>query len=117
MKSGLAFFVACTLILTSAQGAFKFAHHYIDKDLPGDSYGQTALVDLDQDGDLDFITGGKDRNKSIYWFEYAGPDNWIRHVLGTNHPSEVGGVAIDVDRDGWIDQVTGGAWYRNTGKP
>ena len=44
----------------------KFRHHYIDRDLPGDSYGQTVLVDVDRDGDLDFITGGKDQAKSVY---------------------------------------------------
>ena len=37
--------------------------------------------------------------------------------LGTKHPSDVGGTAFDVDGDGWVDHVTGGVWYRNTGKP
>ena len=109
--------LASAACLTSARGELKFNHHFIDRDLPGDSYGQTCLVDLDQDGDLDFITGGKDRQKSIYWFEFHSPAKWTRHLLGTNHPSDVGGVAIDVDRDGWIDHVTGGVWYRNTGQP
>jgi hypothetical protein len=31
--------------------------------------------------------------------------------------TDVGGVAFDVDRDGWIDQVSGGVWYRNPGNP
>ena len=96
---------------------FRFRHHYIERDLPGDSYGQTSLVDLDRDGDLDFITGGRDARRTIYWFEYREPDVWERHVLGTLHPSDVGGTAIDVDGDGWIDHVAGGAWYRNTGRP
>ncbi len=106
---------ACLAI--PAQAAFKFQHHFIDKDLPGDSYGQTGLVDIDRDGDLDFVTGGKDKNKSIFWYEYVSADKWVRHVLGTNQPSDVGGIAIDVDGDGWLDQVTGSAWYRSTGKP
>ena len=29
----------------------------------------------------------------------------------------MGGAALDVDRDGWMDFVAGGAWYRNTGRP
>jgi len=107
------------LLVTSQSpaGDFRFRHHYIDRELPGDSYGQTCLVDVDKDGDLDFITGGKDGQKSVFWFEFRRPDEWVRHVLGTDHPSDVGGTAIDVDRDGWIDHVTGGVWYRNTGKP
>jgi hypothetical protein len=98
-------------------GEFKFRHHYIDRTLPGDSYGQSSLVDLDRDGDLDFITGGKDQEKTVYWFEFQSADRWERHVLGTNHPSDVGGRAFDVDGDGWIDHVTGGVWYRNPGAP
>jgi hypothetical protein len=44
-------------------------------------------------------------------------DRWVRLKLGENSPSDVGGKALDVDGDGWVDFVTGGAWYRNTGKP
>ena len=108
---------AILLVSSAAAGEFNFRHHYIDRDLPGSSYGQTCLVDVDKDGDLDFITGGKDERKTIYWFEYQQPEQWVRHVLGTNHPSDVGGTALDVDGDGWIDHVTGGVWYRNPGTP
>src|SRR5687768_10543386 len=66
----------------------KFKHHFIDRDLPGDSYGQTSLVDVDRDGDLDFITGGKDARKHVFWFEHRGPGDWARHVLGDDHPSD-----------------------------
>lgn len=53
----------------------------------------------------------------MFWFEYQAQDKWVRHVLGTDHPSDVGGTAFDVDHDGWPDHVSGGVWYRNTGKP
>lgn len=110
--------VCLALTGPSVQAAgFQFEHHYIDRDLPGDSYGQTCLVDVDKDGDLDFITGGKDKQKTVYWFEFQSADKWVRHALGTNHPSDVGGAAMDVDGDGWLDHVTGGVWFRNTGKP
>jgi FG-GAP-like repeat len=95
----------------------QFVHHFIDRDLPGDSYGQTSLVDVDGDGDLDFITGGRDAQRSVYWFEYRKPDEWVRHLIGVDHPSDVGGTAFDVNEDGWVDHVAGGVWYRNTGKP
>src|SRR3982751_3886831 len=113
--------LACTyavLAVASSSGAeFRFAHHFIDADLHGREYGQTSLVDVDRDGDLDFITGGKDAQKHVFWFEFQGADKWVRHVLGDNHPSDVGGTAIDVDGDGCVDHVSGGVWYRNTGKP
>jgi CubicO group peptidase (beta-lactamase class C family) len=98
-------------------GAGRFRHHYIDRQLPGTSYGQTSLVDLDRDGDLDFVTGGRDGSRSVFWFEHQYAETWVRHVLGTEHPSDVGGTALDVDGDGWIDHVAGGVWYQNPGKP
>jgi len=105
------------LLPAGAWGEMRFKHHFIDRDLPGDSYGQTSLVDVDHDGDLDFITGGKDPQKHVFWFERRSADEWVQHVLGDNHPSDVGGTAIDVDGDGWVDHVSGGVWYRNPRTP
>src|SRR5688572_22114462 len=115
MKPLAMIFVCSFPAIASAE--MRFAHHYIDRDLPGGSYGQTSLVDIDRDGDLDFVTGGRDPQRNVFWFEHQSPDKWVRHVLGSQHPSDVGGFAFDVDGDGWIDHVSGGVWYRNTGKP
>jgi hypothetical protein len=111
--------LACSV----ASGDLTFQHHFIDRDLPisaegnGD-YGLTALVDLDRDGDLDFVLGGRQPEPSrLYWFEFQAPDRWVRHVVGTNYLSDVGLAALDVDRDGWVDLVCSGAWYRNPGRP
>ncbi len=96
-----------------AQIAFK--HHFGDADLQGRSMGQTDLADVDRDGDLDFITG--EQRGRIFWYEFQSPDTWVRHELGVDSPSDVGGVALDVNEDGWVDFVTGGAWYENTTNP
>ncbi len=90
----------------------EFEYHLIDK--AGNQMGQTSLVDIDKDGDLDWVVG---QRGAMWWFEYAGPDNWTRHDMGSGAKTDVGGCAFDIDRDGWIDQVSGTAWYRNTGKP
>jgi hypothetical protein len=80
-----------------------------------DLLGQSSLADIDKDGDLDFIVGSS--AGTIWWFEYTGSDQWIKHVLGENVFTDKGGVAFDVDGDGWVDQVSGGTWYKNTSKP
>ncbi len=100
---------------STAQKKFQFRHHYIDREIPGRNWGQTALTDVDRDGDLDFITG--QQGSDIFWYEYQDAGNWTRHILGQKSPSEVGAVAIDVDGDEWADFVVGGAWYRNPRSP
>ncbi|MHC4181569.1 MAG: FG-GAP repeat domain-containing protein [Planctomycetota bacterium] len=91
----------------------KFELHQIDK--IGKRMGQTSLVDVDKDGDMDWITGCS--HGDIWWFEYKGPDDWVRHKIGSKVGTEVGGTAIDVDGDGWVDQVSGSTWFRNPGSP
>jgi len=94
---------------------FSFKHHVIDAELPHAFYAQTALVDLDNDGRLEYVVGQNSAN--IFWYKYHAPDKWSRHLLGKNSPSDVGGCAFDVDGDGYIDFVAGGAWYRNSRDP
>jgi hypothetical protein len=109
--------VAALVMATSASGALggemKFARHEIGR--AGDKMGQTSLVDVDKDGDLDWVVGCQ--KGAVWWFEHRGPDEWVRHSVGEKVLTDVGGTALDVDGDGWVDQVSGGTWFRNTGKP
>ena len=75
--------------------------------------GQSSLADIDKDGDLDLIVGAN--GSSVWWFEFTGVDKWTMHELGDDALTDRGGIAFDVDNDGWTDQVSGGTWYRNPG--
>ena len=105
----------CLLAATLTAEPLKFRHHFVDPSLPSDAWGQTALVDIDRDGDLDFVTGR--RGGEIRWYEFSKAKDWVVHRLGDRSPSDVGGAVLDVDGDGRIDFVAGGAWYRQPEDP
>jgi hypothetical protein len=93
----------------------QFEMHTIDK--IGTQLGQTALVDVDGDGDLDYICGQADRaGGEIWWWEYQAPDRWVRHLLGKGN-TDVGGAAFDVNGDGFVDFLSGSRLLINTGRP
>jgi hypothetical protein len=74
---------------------------------------QQSLADVDNDGDLDIIVGSN--AGTIWWFENIDGKVFARHLLGEMAKTDKGGVAVDVNGDGLIDQVSGGTWYKNPG--
>ena len=94
---------------------FRFQYRFIDTNLPRGFYAQTALADLDNDGQLEYIVG--QQYGKVYWYKHHANNSWSRHLLGKNSPSDVGACAFDVDGDGWIDFIAGGAWYQNSRDP
>lgn len=80
--------------------------------------GEVSLADFDHDGDLDFASGqGGNLPGLMLWWEYCGPDHWVRHVVGGGFTSWAGGSAGDFDGDGWVDLVAGNYWFKNPGTP
>ena len=111
------------VMLTTAQVIIVFLCDYAHAQISfkvyemgnwGNKMGQTSLVDIDNDGDLDFVSGT--RGGELSWWEYRAADRWLRHALGKGHKTDVGGIALDVDGDRRIDQVSGNCWYQNRGQ-
>lgn len=93
----------------------SFTVHRIDNF--GKSIGQTALVDVDRDGDRDWIAGNASyAGGEICWWEFQAPDRWVRHPLGKGN-TDVGGAAFDVNGDGWVDFVAGSILLLNSREP
>lgn len=116
MKPFIGFIMSCAVIslATANEGDLEFRVHEIGQP-GGNNFGQTSVVDVDKDGDLDFVSGRQ--GGDVFWFENQGTGRWPLHLIGRQARTDVGGTAFDVDGDGWIDQVSGGTWYRNPGQP
>lgn len=74
---------------------------------------QQSLADVDNDGDLDIIVGSN--TGTIWWFENIDGKVFTKHPLGEMAKTDKGAVAVDIDGDGFVDQVSGGTWYKNPG--
>ena len=110
-KIAIILFLVASLIDVTAQ-EMKFEYHEIGKF--GVLMGQTALVDVNNDGYLDWVFGMRGE---MYWYQYVSPSEWKLRELGKGAKTDVGGCALDVNGDGWIDFVVGDSWYENTGNP
>jgi len=85
---------------------------------PQTALGQTSLADVDGDGDLDFLDGSKDSGEA-YWWEYHSASHWDFHLIGVDLDGgeQVGGTAVDVNRDGKVDFLATGSWFEQPGNP
>ena len=112
MKSILTTLLALFSLAPCTGQKMNFEFHEIGEFL--DRMGQTSLVDVDNDNDLDWVFG---RFGEMYWYEYKSADEWDLHEMGNGARTDVGGCPADINQDGWIDFVVGDSWYENPGNP
>lgn len=113
----LAVLLSGTMILAEIRASL-FRHHFIARELPGKNVGlgSPALADFDKDGDLDFAVFNRGDGQ-VYWYENRGEDEWTRRLVGALPVAQLGCTVLDVDRDGWLDILVGGHWFRNSRDP
>jgi hypothetical protein len=77
-----------------------------------------VVIDLDQDGDIDAVTCGKEPDGIAAWYENDGQAHFTKHVIGENQGSYDVRV-IDIDRDSDLDVLIAGhanqniVWFEN----
>ena len=101
-------------------GSGQFTHHVVAALTIEHSYLYHAieLFDVDQDGDLDFMSKGYSGGPRISfgWLENDGHANFTPRALSSTGDGAVG-IPVDLDRDGDVDFVETNTiyWYENTG--
>ena len=79
----------------------------------GDQQTASIVLDIDKDGDNDFVISERTQAPSVVWYR-RGPNGWTKYVVD-NQPLhiEAGGDFCDIDEDGDLDIVLGGDWQNN----
>lgn len=81
-----------------------------------------ATVDLDNDGDVDIATCGRNADGLVVWYENSGNGDFQRHLLGKDQGSyDIRAVDLDGDKD--LDLLIAGhasnniVWFENPVTP
>ena len=74
------------------------------------------LADIDQDGDIDLLTGEhKGKALELQIWENDGKGQFTKHVIDTGKENHLGAKWIDLDGDGDLD-IIGAAWDKYKGQ-
>ena len=115
-----AFIILFLLQYTLAIGQPNFNHHIISENFIGRTY-DIDTMDLDNDGDLDFVLASWTKN-NITWFENDGNGNFGQQHIITQDLLSVKDIDfLDVDGDGLLDLLSASqndnkiGWFKNLG--
>ena len=77
------------------------------------------LIDLDEDGDFDFVSHINDGSNKIAWYDNDGSENFTQNIIANDYGAQI--AVADLDEDGDYDVIgadyTNGHinWYENNG--
>jgi sugar phosphate isomerase/epimerase len=98
--------------------AIQWEYYSTEKgDIPAPNAGneQTscAVLDVDQDGIMDFVVTERQQAPSVVWYKKTGA-KWTKYIIdNTVQKIEAGNAVCDVDRDGDDDVIFGGEYNSN----
>ena len=78
-----------------------------------------VLIDLDEDGDFDFVSHINDGSDKIAWYDNDGSENFTQNIIANDYGAQI--AVADLDEDGDYDVIgadyTNGHinWYENNG--
>lgn len=88
------------------QQHLTFKRVIIDPTPPGTENDVCLVGDINGNGRVDIVVGGKYGSNNFVWYENP---TWERHVIGKIH-AEAGGVLVDITGNGRLDIIVGNPW-------
>lgn len=88
----------------------RFRHEIIDADPPGSRHDIVLLHDINGNGKLDIVIGGKLGDVNLFWYENP---SWRRHDMALSPNLEAGGLMVDITGNGLTDIVAGQSGEKN----
>lgn len=96
-------------------GVQVFSEHVITPLTTPSTYLEMNVADLDDDGDMDILTGNTNNGQRIVWYVNDGNENFTGQDLTVLAATAPNPRIIDIDGDLDRDVIAGAQWLENNG--
>ena len=113
-----------TLAWYENDGSGDFSNHSHEVTVTAEDAAYVYVVDLDDDGHQDIVTGVWDdagKDGAVVWYENDGNQNFQEHFITQGRDHIAAGYPVDLDKDGDKDLVVAAygkgavVWFENDG--